>query len=1076
MEHLIGYAQVVVKPVQRDYANMRFGMTWIQHSAIFNATIVVPSNVHSFNSNVSISASTVHVVSDESRIDLSERFLSGQVWSPSSVLEFEPHGHSENISATSAVRTLFSVIGANLSTKANTVKMLLTSNRSEDGHSLLDLSAESDVDMVLMERGIHVEALRASHAHITMLTWQLSLESRLTLTSNISSAFDRQLFITSTTNSYNLIIALGGAKVSIRYGKVYVEVAEDYRSLQLVSAGHTVRLRTALSPFDIFITAHEMWIRCVDDNTAIHTHFNSSNVDVDVQQYSKVLLERRDGELKIGGSALELADHIQLASMQLAMLLETAGVNAMHASANKSEIVIHTNSTKMKSVASHHLVDVTGGMTGVQIFTGNVSIAITTNVNETLFPTILSFLTPPTLDFANVGPPSVEVGSNSLAATNAGPISDAHHTTTVKFVPISSESQASGTMNSSSASLTEVVRVSTITTKIPEGMNLPNGRLTANAGITGSNEEGSINDSSEKIATARQNGSERPFAEGNTTLGVAENMSGITTVVPVVSPNEIPVTTVVGHESNGQQNDHPTQESTAFEMDLILASEETVPVESTFVPSHASNEELSDQGVEPQAISRIETSSYSNKAGQNTEELNGINVTGNEQTSTDARPESAKSSNTSQMELSGDKQQKEMVTSNGEQTSNVNERPRISEENDLSTTVPTAAIEEPTNETEGLTSSIGVSTKEGATLESTIQKELETPSLEVTTESIAFEKEHSIGSLWPPFTSPPVESSSLVQSLPTSSALISEASHQTTLHFEGTELAPHHSSEATATTSDIFIIGQFGNANDSLEIFDTIANIVIDPSLSPSEITKPSDVTYHVSGSDSEHFQGKNAIFDDEGADALAWRIDEGSPDLNAHPAVSQELDNKEGEQAQKSMDSDEILELNLRVPRAVDSAGAEFHKDMSLALSGIVEELFKKRGKRSAINGKKPPVKITETMRDDDEVSVRFIIENSAEMENLSESLNEIVFNDANVAMPYPIVGNIRYLARRRNNAVIIVSVSLALFLVFSLAILCCRLTHQFGHLKRLLLCMRTSRVVDLFSFDKHNSISSHP
>ncbi|VDM47225.1 unnamed protein product [Toxocara canis] len=41
--------------------------------------------------------------------------------------------------------------------------------------------------------------------------------------------------------------------------------------------------------------------------------------------------------------------------------------------------------------------------------------------------------------------------------------------------------------------------------------------------------------------------------------------------------------------------------------------------------------------------------------------------------------------------------------------------------------------------------------------------------------------------------------------------------------------------------------------------------------------------------------------------------------------------------------------------------------------------------------------------MRDDDEVSVRFIIENSAEMENLSESLNEIVFNDANVAMPYP-------------------------------------------------------------------------
>lgn len=92
--------------------------------------------------------------------------------------------------------------------------MLLLSNRSEDGHSLLEMVAESDIDVVLLVKEIHVEAAHARLAHVTMLTWQLPLESRLTLTSNISTALNRQLFITSTTNNYNLIITLDGAKVS----------------------------------------------------------------------------------------------------------------------------------------------------------------------------------------------------------------------------------------------------------------------------------------------------------------------------------------------------------------------------------------------------------------------------------------------------------------------------------------------------------------------------------------------------------------------------------------------------------------------------------------------------------------------------------------------------------------------------------------------------------------------------------------------------------------------------------------------------------------------------------------------
>lgn len=77
-------------------------------------------------------------------------------------------------------------------------------------------------------------------------------------------------------------------QVNVHYRKVSVEIADDYRSVQLISASHTVRLQTVLSPFDIFISEYEMWIRCGDDNTAIHTIFNSTNVQVDVEQLAKL--------------------------------------------------------------------------------------------------------------------------------------------------------------------------------------------------------------------------------------------------------------------------------------------------------------------------------------------------------------------------------------------------------------------------------------------------------------------------------------------------------------------------------------------------------------------------------------------------------------------------------------------------------------------------------------------------------------------------------------------------------------------------------------------------------------------
>ncbi|VDK46801.1 unnamed protein product [Anisakis simplex] len=293
--------------------------------------------VHSYNSNVTIDASTVHVISGESRIDLTEHSIDGHIWSMNSDVKFEPYGTIENLSLVDDVRILLNMLNANLSAKSNEMQ------------------------------------------------------------------------------------------VSVYYGKIYVELASDYRSLRLISPGHTVILKTVLSPFDIFVSSHEMWIRCVEDNTAIHARFDSPTVNVELQQYSQAFIERRDGQFTVGGSEFEGANQIQITSMQLKMILESDRINTVRAFANQSEIVIHTNSTKMTSTASHHVANIVDGSTDVRLITGNISIEISTNIQQVPLPTMNSLFTPPIDKFATVGPTHtniVSVTSRSAEASSSQTVTD----------------------------------------------------------------------------------------------------------------------------------------------------------------------------------------------------------------------------------------------------------------------------------------------------------------------------------------------------------------------------------------------------------------------------------------------------------------------------------------------------------------------------------------------------------------------------------------------------------------------------------------------------------------------------
>uniref|UniRef100_A0A915BBC1 Uncharacterized protein n=1 Tax=Parascaris univalens TaxID=6257 RepID=A0A915BBC1_PARUN len=468
-----------------------------------------------------------------------------------------------------------------------------------------------------------------------------------------------------------------------------------------------------------------MWVRCTDDNIAVHTNFNSTDVYVDVEQFAKALIERREDELKIGGDTLESTERIQLTSMQLAMVLESGRINGMHASANKSQIVMQTNATKMTSTASHHTVSITGGTASLQIFTGNVSITITTNIGETVLPTSLSLLTPPTDNFASVGPAPIDSELHGSRATDVEEIDDIL-THTTPSVSIRSEFLGTGGTTSSSA---ETTRSAASATELSSRWILPNEQPISSVGITANSQIDTVGNTKGSIGLAHGTdnvygtSNETPFPERNIIPGGAENSIGFTTTLIVPSNG----TAVFSEATNGvsdRKMAYSTLENVFTEINTVDTSRESGNSEegaeqagnqsamiAVFTSSaFALTEQLPSQAPVIGEASEVNTTSVS----QNFENSDDTSLTSVKELSVDAEgvllhSETIRKTSTSQTGIIGNEHEQTAATTGDRQYSSMNEHREIQEGEDVLTN-PSNVSEDSNTDEYDTKSSLGVVT------------------------------------------------------------------------------------------------------------------------------------------------------------------------------------------------------------------------------------------------------------------------------------------------------------------------------------------------------------------------------
>ncbi|VDK65576.1 unnamed protein product [Onchocerca ochengi] len=339
--------------------------------------------VHSSNSNVSVTDWVV-VISDESKVEFQEKFLRGKVWSGNSTLNFQPHGQTENFSAHDDVFSIFELS-----------QMFLRSNRSTDGHSYMEYRADKNVNLIFSSGITQVNAFSGRWAHVSVVTWQLPVSSKVTIGSNVLSNLSRQLHIVSVNSDYNINITVFDAQMQMRYGNITVQITSDYRFLRIRSELYVVNLKTVISPFEISISDQEMIVRCENEQAMVQLLPNSSNIIIGIKQYSRMIIDRGREAVVLGGREVRPAGNINLLSMQLKILLKSGNISFIHASTNRSQIAMQSTSTNMASTAAHHAVDIIGGRINLDVFTGNISMNIIADTHLESLPTMITpFLTP----------------------------------------------------------------------------------------------------------------------------------------------------------------------------------------------------------------------------------------------------------------------------------------------------------------------------------------------------------------------------------------------------------------------------------------------------------------------------------------------------------------------------------------------------------------------------------------------------------------------------------------------------------------------------------------------------------
>ncbi|VDK39277.1 unnamed protein product [Gongylonema pulchrum] len=239
--------------------------------------------------------------------------------------------------------------------------------------------------------------------------------------------------------------------MQLLYGNASVQISPDYRFLRLSSGLYTVDLKTVLSPFEIFISEQEMTVHCINERAVVQLLPDSSNIVITTNQYSRhpfhyneqfyqkiiaqkyfydllvvflsadslllrrVIIDRGSGFIRLGGQRVHPSGDINLLTMQLNILLKSGDVSSVRASANRSRIILQTNSTNMTSTASHHSVDIIGGKTSLHAYTGNVSMDIFANAYLEPVPTMLTLFPTPFDNFGGIGP---VLGNLSYSHTN----------------------------------------------------------------------------------------------------------------------------------------------------------------------------------------------------------------------------------------------------------------------------------------------------------------------------------------------------------------------------------------------------------------------------------------------------------------------------------------------------------------------------------------------------------------------------------------------------------------------------------------------------------------------------------
>lgn len=349
----------------------------------------------------------------------------------------------------------------------------------------------------------------------------------------------------------------------------------------------------------------------------------------------------------------------------------------------------------MTSTASHHTVNITGGTATLQIFTGNVSITITTNIGEIVLPTSLSLLTPPTDNFATVGPPSIDIEPHGSPGTDVEKIDDIlTHTTP----PVSIRT------GSTTSSSIETTRTVADATELSTGWILPNEQPISSVRTTANGQIDTAGNTKGHIGTAHETdnvygtSNEIPFPEGNIIPGGTENSIGLTTTF-IVPSNETAVFSETTNGVSDQKMVYSTQENVFTQINTVDTSDESgnresgaeqagnqptlnaVFTSSAVVPDEQLPSQVPVIGEEAGPTSEVNSTSVS----QNFENLDDTSLTNVKELPTNPegvllRPEMThEPSTTSQTGTDGNEQQQTAVKSDGRQPSSMNEHRDIQE-------------------------------------------------------------------------------------------------------------------------------------------------------------------------------------------------------------------------------------------------------------------------------------------------------------------------------------------------------------------------------------------------------------